>query len=407
MSAPGTVAEASGGVLEDEEQDPRLAWPLAPDLAYLNHGAFGVTPSSVLARRSEMLKAIETNPLDFFVYRVSPLLDEARRRVASFLGSPQDHLVFVDNASTGLNVALNAVCLQPGDEVLITDHAYPAARLAAERRCQKTGARVVTARLGLPADDDVKAWHEDLLSRIQQKLSSRTRLLIVDHVASPTAAVFPVRRITDLCRRNGVPVCVDGAHAPGMLEAPCADAGAQFWVGNLHKWAFAAKTAAVLVVEAAWQDRTLPLVTANRAGTGYLSEFAYQGTQDLTAYLTSPHGLDFPPNELGLSWSQLRAQNSAQAEAGARLIAEATNGAAMVATHPQVSMRVVRLPDSSGVNPATVALLSQSLRNDYKVEVPVTWWNEAAYIRISAQVYNHERDYRRLAEGLVACLRKF
>jgi isopenicillin-N epimerase len=234
-----------------------------PAVAYLNHGSFGATPRCVLAEQQALRDALERNPVEFLVGRLPELLGGVRAKVAAFLNADQDGLVFVDNATTGMQTVIAQARLAPGDEVLATDHCYPAVLAQLRRATDATGALLRMAPVPLPPGGRA-AVTEAVVSR----LSPRTRLMVIDHVASCSGLVFPVEEIVAECRRRGVPVLVDGAHATGMLPVDLDRLGADFWVGNLHKWVCAPKASAVLHVAPAWRETLRPLVTSHGISDG-------------------------------------------------------------------------------------------------------------------------------------------
>jgi isopenicillin-N epimerase len=225
------------------------AWTLDPDIAYLNHGGFGAAPDTVLADQQSWRAAMERNPTDFLVRRLPDLLERVRARVAAFLAAPGDGLVFVDNATTGTQTVITQARLGPGDEVLTTDHCYPAVLAQLRRAVAATGAGLRIAAVPRPARDP-----GTVTAAVTAGLTSRTRLLVIDHVASASGLVFPVAEIVAAARQANVPVLVDGAHAAGMLPVDLTELGADFWVGNLHKWVCAPKASAVLYAAPRWRD---------------------------------------------------------------------------------------------------------------------------------------------------------
>jgi Aminotransferase class-V len=215
VSMPSGMAKATG--LPDAS-----AWAMDPAVAYLNHGSFGATPVAVLAEQQRLRTAMERNPVGFLGHQLPELLDAVRAEVAAFLGADPEGLVFVDNATTGTQTVIAQARLGPGDEVLATDHCYPAVLAQLRRSAEAAGARLEIAEVPLPAPGRAEVA-EAVLSR----LTDRTRLLVIDHVASCSGLVFPVEEIVAECRRQGVPVLVDGAHAAGMLPVDLGRLGAE------------------------------------------------------------------------------------------------------------------------------------------------------------------------------------
>ena len=366
------------------------AWALDPDLAYLNHGGFGATPISVLAEQQTFRAALERNPVRFLVHDLPGLLDGVRARVAAFLGADADGLVFVDNATTGTQTVIAQMCLQPGDEVLATDHGYPAALTQLRRATEAAGAVLRIVPVPLPA-----LSREQVAGAVLAGLTGRTRLVVVDHVASCSGLVFPVEEIAAECRCQGVPVLVDGAHAPGMLPLDLGRLGADFWVGNLHKWVSAPKASAAFYVAPQWRERIQPLVASHGLADGYRPAFDWTGTRDPSAVLAVPAALDFFGRA---GWDAVRAHNNALARQGAALVAERLGTSPPDADGLAGSMRLVPLPEP--LAEADARALEGQLLREHGIVVPITSHGGWRWLRLSAQLYNTLGDYERLAGAL-------
>ncbi len=390
--------------------DPATAWSLDPEITFLNHGSYGACPRAVLEAQAVWRARLEAEPVRFFEEEYLPALDEARRRVARFVGADPEGLVFVPNATTGVNTVLRALPLGPGDELLTTDHVYPACRNALEETAQACGARLVVAELPLPITGP-----DDVLEALDRAASDRTRLLLVDHVTSPTAVVFPVARIVAEFRRRGVPVLVDGAHAPGMVDLDVTALGADFCTGNLHKWVCAPKGAGFLVLAPAWRERIRPLVISHGARTRpagrsrLLAEFDWTGTFDPSAWLAAPAALDFLDRIVEGGVAEVRRRNRALARRARALVAARLGVEPPCPDEMLGSMAALPLPPAREL-PADGEAdpLHRALRARHGIEVPVFPWPAPPrrLVRLSAQLYNRLEQYERLADALATELRR-
>jgi isopenicillin-N epimerase len=368
------------------------AWTIDPDVAYLNHGGFGAAPASVLADQQAWRAAMERNPVRFLVRQLPDLLASVRGRVAAFLGADPDGVVFVDNATAGAQTVLAHVQLAAGDEVLTTDHCYGAILEQLRRAAAVTGARLQIAPVPLPATSRL-AVADAVLSR----LSRRTRLVVVDHVASCSGLVFPVEQIVRQCRIAGVPVLVDGAHAAGMLPVDVGQLGADFWVGNMHKWVCAPKASAVLYAAPSWRGGLRPLVASHGLSLGYQPAFDWTGTFDPSSILAIPAALDFFERA---GWQAAREHNNDLAQRGAELVAERIGTSYEVPDGMAASMRLVPLP--AQLTEAGARALESRLLDQHGVVVPATSHGGWRWLRVSAQLYNALDDYERLADALLS-----
>lgn len=385
------------------------AWNLDPDVVFLNHGSFGAAPAAVLARQSELRDRLEAEPVRFFLKDHPVLLDEARGALADFVRADPDGLVFVPNATTGVNTVLRSLTLRAGDEILSTDHGYPACRYAARDIASAAGAVAVEAEIPLTVTGP-----EEVASAVIARLGPRTRLVVVDHVTSPTAVVLPVEAIVAAARERGIPVLVDGAHAPGMLDLDLGALGADFYTGNCHKWLCAPKGVGFLWVAEAWRDRVRPLVLSHGAGTApgrerFREEFDWTGTSDPTAALCVPEAIRVMAELVDGGWPEIRRRNHELACRARRVLEEVPGVAALAPDGMLGSMAAVRLPDADPKTPPARFnwdMLQASLHDNHGIEVPVmafpAWPRRV--LRVSAQLYNHEGEYRRLAGALSEAL---
>jgi isopenicillin-N epimerase len=327
-----------------------------------------------------------------------PLLRAAADEVAAFLGARGEDVGFVHNASAGINAVLRSLRLEPGDEIVVLDHAYGAVAKTVAYVAGRSGARVVTVATPFPVEGDCTQAFVDALARA---LTPRTRIAVIDHVVSETALVLPVAAMAARCRARGVPVLVDGAHVPGALELDIAALGVDWYVGNLHKWAFAPRPCAVLWAAPDRQAELHPTVVSWGLGNGLAQEFDWPGTPDPTPMLAAPAGLAFmrevPGVEAMRRWNHdlvWRAAHELAARWGQRwAVPEAMVGC----------MASVPLPERlQALGPEAAPRLKDWLLYERRIEAQVLALRGRLHVRLAAQVYNDERDYESLAEAIDA-----
>ncbi|MGA9378898.1 MAG: aminotransferase class V-fold PLP-dependent enzyme, partial [Phormidium sp.] len=117
-------------------------WLLEPDVTFLNHGSFGACPIPVLEAQQRFRQQLERQPLKFY-REFEALLDSAKSELGEFVGADASDLVFVPNATTGINAVLRSLSFRPGDELLTTSQEYNACRNVLNFVAEKTGAKVV------------------------------------------------------------------------------------------------------------------------------------------------------------------------------------------------------------------------------------------------------------------------
>jgi isopenicillin-N epimerase len=320
-------------------------------------------------------------------------LREATAAVAAFLGSDADDLVFVPNVTTGMNAVLQSVMLDEGDEVVMTDLAYGAVTLAAQSVCARTGAVLRTAHIAHPVHDD-----SDVVEPILAAIGPRTRLVIVDHVTSQTALVLPVAVIAAECRARGVPVLVDGAHAPGSRHVSIPALGGDWYSANLHKWAHAPRPCGILWAPPGRQAMLHAPVVSWGANRGFRDEFEHTATSDPTMFLAAPEGI-----ALLHEWNfeACVAYMHRLAWDGAHLLAERWRTVFDVPRHMVGAMATVPLAQAAGTSDEDSARLRLALLVEHQIEVHLHAWRNRLWARVSAQVYNEEADIIRLGEAVV------
>src|SRR5215470_11808534 len=323
----------------------RTLFRLDEAATFLNDGGFGLTPAAVLAAQEAFRQEMERQPVLFLSRaNLQPRLRAAAAELASFLGVAGEDLAFVDNATTGANAVLRSFPLKPGDEVLITDHTYPAVRNAVRFVCERAGARIVEAKLRFPVESP-----DGILAAVTAALTDRTRLAVFDLISSASAIIMPVPALARACRDAGARVLIDAAHGPGMVDLDLPTLRADWVTGNAHKWLFAPKGCALLWAAKAAQQDLHPTVISHGFEQGFTNEFDWTGTRDPTAWLSVPAALGFYRS---MGDGALRARNHALALAAADLLVR--RWGTEVGAPPAMlgSMAVVRLP---GSHPATLA----------------------------------------------------
>ena len=386
--------------------EPRL-WPLDPAVVFLNHGSFGSCPLAVLEFQRSLRDRLERQPVQFLVRELEPLLDEARAALARFVGAEAEDLVFVPNATAGVNTVLRSLRFEPGDELLVTDHEYNACHNALHYAAQRHGAVVAEAKIPFPLQSA-----EEIISAVLARVTNRTKLALLDHVTSQTGLVFPMERLVHELAARGIDTLVDGAHAPGMVPLDLRSLGAAYYTGNCHKWICAPKGAGLLVVRRDRQKLIRPLSISHGANSAradrshFQIEFGWTGTWDPSAMLSVPEALRVMGALLPGGWPEIMRRNRALALAGRRLLCAALGIPAPAPEECIGSLASVPIPAASETVQPTSPLyadpLQDRLRLEDQIEVPVIAWPAPPQrlLRISAQLYNSLPQYERLAKAL-------
>ena len=349
---------------------------------------------------------MESNPVRFFTQELQPALDEARRRLASFVGAEPNGLVFLPNATAGINAVFQSLRLSPGDEILITDHTYNACRNIADVAVARSGAKLVEAAVPFPAESS------DYARAVLRRVGPTTKLVLIDAVTSPTALIVPFAEIVAELEPQ-VPVLVDAAHAPGMIPLRLEALGASYVVGNCHKWMCAPKGAGFLYAREDLRDSLLPATVSHGLNTQpaegrsrYHHLFDWTGTDDPSAQLSVPVAIDTIAGMNADGWPGVMARNHELVLAGRNLLCDALGIEAGVPEEAVGSMATLVLPGDSNAAFGEMDPLTTRLREEWKIEAPVFPWRDwpNRLLRISAQLYNGISDYERLAAALCVVL---
>jgi isopenicillin-N epimerase len=362
---------------------------LAPDVIHLNHGGFGATPRSVLMEAQSWREKMEADPSNFFREELPLGLRRSANRVAGFLGGIGDDWVFVENATAGLNAIVASLQLEPGDEILCLSQVYNAIANILHHYCGRRGARMKVVPIPVPFD-----CSDTLLKGIASEINGRTRLAVFDHITSAGGTVLPIKEMAAICRDRGVPVAIDGAHAPGQVAVDVTQLGVDWYVGNLHKWGFAAKGTGVVWCAANRQPFLHPTAISHHLGQGFTAEFDYCGTRDNSAWLAAPAAIDYLEC---LDDEAVRAHNNALAWEAGELLASAWQSELAASSPFRAAMASVRLPSRAAATPDVAQRISQQLTKEHYITVAVTVLDCKIWVRISAQIYNEISDYERLA----------
>ena len=375
---------------------------LDPAIRFLNHGSFGACPADVMDVFQAWQRELERNPVEFLGRRSAELLAQSRAALAAYVGAEASNLVYVPNATTGVNTVARSLPLTAGDEILTTDHEYGACDNTWNFVCQRTGAKYVRASIALP----FKA-HE-FADRVWSAVTPRTRVIFLSHITSTTALIFPVAEVCRRAREAGILTLIDGAHAPGQIPLDLAAVGADFYAGNCHKWLCAPKGAAFLHV----RPEHHPILDAPVVSWGYSADIAghtgfdaylgttplerrlqWQGTRDIAAFLSVPAAIDF---EARHNWPAVQTRCHALAAQTLHRICALTGMSPVCSDEDFAQMVVIPVPAMDA------AELKNRLFDHYRIEVPVTTHGGQTFIRISIQGYNTQSD----ADALVDAVRE-
>lgn len=370
---------------------------LDPEIHFLNHGSFGATPKPVFEAYQNWQHRLERQPVLFLGREYDALLKESRVALGAYLNANADDLVYIPNATLGVNIIARSLNLHPGDEVLTTDHEYGACDYTWEYVCGKTDVKYIHQPISLSFRSE-----REIVEQFWKGVTAHTKVIYLSHITSPTALRIPVEEICALARNKGITTIIDAAHSPGQIPVDLQSLGADVVFGNAHKWLMSPKGAAFLFVRKEIQPMLEPLVVSwgygndSQFGSGsrFVDIFQWTGTKDPSAALAVPDAIRFAQEH---NWEMVREECH---EILVQAVERVCNLVRMAPLYPLdkrffSQMAIAPLPAS-----ADLIMLKSKLYNEYKVEVPLIQWQNKKFVRISIQGYNTIEDVDALINGL-------
>lgn len=382
-------------------KDLKRHFLLDPSVTFLNHGSFGGTPRPVFREYQRWQRELENQPVEFLGRRSSQLLSESRCELGRFLGTHADNLVFTQNVTISLNIIARSLELGAGDEVLATNHEYGAIVRTWRFLSKERGFHYLNQPIPTPLTTG-----EKFVDDFWQGVTSRTRVICLSHITSPTALIFPIQEIIRRARARDILTIIDGAHVPGQIALHLDSLGADFYGGNLHKWLCAPKGAGFLYARPEVQHLVKPLVVSwgFEAETPGISTFIdyneWWGTRDLAAFLAVPAAIRFLQEN---DWDEVRESCHWLAGEAQKRICELTG---LVPLHTSTRAWFAQMVTAPLPAETDTALLQSRLYDEFRIEVPLLEWNGNKLVRISVQGYNSPRDIDKLCRALTHLLKQ-
>ena len=367
-------------------------------ITFLNHGSFGACPQPIFDEFQRFQRELELDPVHFIQKKLPVYLKQAKAPLGEFIGCNPKDFFFVPNPTVAINTVMRSLQLQPGDEILATNHEYGAMDRTWHFYCKKSGAKYVRQPITLPV-----VSKEQIIAEFWKGYTNKTKVVFLNHISSSTAFIFPVKEICDKAQELGLITIVDGAHVPGHIDLDLADLNPDFYTGTLHKWMLAPKGSSFLYVKKEFQDDIDPLVVSwgyeslAPSESRFLDYHEYQGTNDHSAFLCTPTVIHFLKEN---DWK-------AKSEACKQIVFENYQRFCdLLQTQPIAPITSEFLGQMASIPVKTnkPAELKDLLYNQYKIQIPVMPLNDKVYLRYSINAYNTQEDldvlYRALEDIL-------
>jgi isopenicillin-N epimerase len=366
---------------------------LDPRVTFLNHGSFGACPRPVMEAFQSWQLELEREPVELLLRRAPDLVRASREALGDYLGCGADDLVLVPNATYGMNMVARALPLSAGDRVVITDHEYGAVDLLWRVVCERSGATLVRCQIPVPLNSQ-----DEVVEAFGSVIDETVRVISLSHITALTGLLLPVEEICRLAREIGATTVIDGAHGPAQIDLDVPAVGADFYVGNCHKWLCSPKVAGFVYTRPGVGVEIDPVVMSwGWDATDLAERVHWQGTQNMSALLSIPAAIEY---QGARDWASVR-QRCARDAAYLYERLLTLPGVRPVSQGPVPLFRQmvsVLLPD--GTDPQ----VQEKLFAEHAIEVPVVDFHGDRLLRASVAAYNDRRDLDRLVDALAPLL---
>ena len=361
---------------------------------FLNHGSYGACPRPVFEEYQKWQRMLEIQPVRFQTETVYSALKDSRVALGEFVGCEEGELLFFQNPTTAISNVIYNLELKSEDEILMTDHEYGALVRAWNALGRRTGANIIQQNIPTSL-----VTEEDFINAFWKGVTEKTKVIFISQITSPTALIFPIKKIIKRAKDKGILTIVDGAHVPGHLDLKINDLGCDFYTGALHKWLCAPKGTSFLFVKKEHHSWMKPVIYSwgkngdDPGPTEFLQDFQWQGTRDMSSFLTIPKAIEFyheciKPLQEKCRQINLEAYSKFQVALGTEPLSEGAGWIGQMVSHP--------LPTDIPEN------LKKILLDNHKIEIPIFEWKGINLIRISIQIYNTKKDVESLMSALAS-----
>jgi isopenicillin-N epimerase len=365
---------------------------LDPDITFLNHGSYGACSKPVFKEYQDWQQKLENQPVQFMTNQVYSAMEKSRESMSQFVGCDGEELVFFQNPTTAVTNVIYNLDLKPGDEVLMSNHEYGALVRAWKMWGEKTGVNIIQQDISMPVTTE-----ENFIEDFWTSVTDQTKVIFLSHITSSTALIFPIEKIIKMAKEQNILTIIDGAHVPAHIPLNIHELGCDFYTGACHKWLCAPKGSSFLFVKKEHQDWVKPVVVSwgkdgdDPSPSEFIQNFQWQGTRDMSAFLTIPTAINFYIKEIRpYQESCKKIIQDTYSEFPSVLNTEPISAGrewlAQLVAHP--------LPKNIPSN------LKKRLWEEYQIEIPVFEWSGQEFVRVSIQVYNTQKDVDLLMSAL-------
>lgn len=367
---------------------------LDPEITFLNHGSFGACPKPIFENYQHWQLELEKQPVQFIQKHQSTQLKKSKEALAAYIGCAPEDFFFTPNPTVAINTVMRSIKLEPGDEILTTNHEYGAMDRTWNFYCQKSGAKYIRQHICLPIQSK-----EQLIEQFWKGYTPKTKIVFLNQISSATALIFPVKEICEKARSLGLITIIDGAHVPGHIDLNLAELNPDYYTGTMHKWMLAPKGCSFLYVKKELQETIDPLVVSwgfqseSPGNSRFLDYHEFQGTRDIAAFLTAPVAIKFLNDN---DWRSKSAQSKKLILENYKKFCDSVGSEPICPVTNEFLGQMCSIP----IRTEKPALLKETLFEKYKIEIPVMRIDHGIFLRISLNAYNTESDLEKLFNAI-------
>lgn len=389
-----------------EPGDAFAGWILRPDVIHLDHGSSGGCPRKIFDAALEWRYRLEAGSPNFYMRTYHPELRKAKDALARHINADRDGLVLMPGTTHALNVVMQSQTFEPGDELIITNHAYATVTELLEYIAARDGAKLVIVEVAYPTTSS-----DEIFDTIMAAVTAKTRFAVIDHIPSRTAIIFPIKRIVAALEAKGIDTLVDGAHAPGQIPLDLTDLNAPYYVASCHKWMCSPRGVGLLHVRHDRVSRVKPLIIARttypRDPSPYTHSvlehsFDWLGTFDPSPFLCMPSVVAYLNTSVPAG-DEARMQRNHDLALEARDVIFKECGLPHSCPSEMVGAMVsIVLPNDPAPYVPGFLSVQAILWDRYRVEVQAYYWPAypSRLLRFSCQAHNCIDQYVYLAKAL-------
>ncbi len=366
---------------------------LNPDITYLNHGSFGACPKMIFDDYQNWQNELEKEPVQFIINKAPIALKKSKECLAKFINCNSSDFFFTANPTFAVNTIMRSLNLSAGDEILATNHEYGALEMMWRFYSKTQHIKYIRQQISVPIISK-----EKIVQEFWSGLTSKTKVIFINHMSSATALLFPVQEICDKARELGIITIIDGAHIPAHFPLDIKKLNPDYYTGALHKWMLTPKGSSFLYVKNQHQKALDPLVISwgyenTNSENQFLDYHEQQGTRDIAAFLTVPKALQFLQEN---NWAIHTDNCKKLVRDNYKKFCDLVGSQPICPVTEEFLGQMASIP----VKTSDPLKLKATLYEKYKIEIPVMVLNDVVYVRYSINAYNSQDDLDVLYDAL-------